>query len=276
VWVPGCATGEEAFSIAILIREFMVSHDRVRKVQVFATDLDDQAVATARIGRYPRSIAGDISPERFERWFVKEGEDFCPQKAIREMCIFSVHDITKDPPFSRLDLISCRNLSIYLNSDAQDRLAQVMHYALRPRGFLFMGSSEGITRHNQLFEVIDKKHRIFRRRAGEGAVPAKIAVPQATGRRTSVTHAGQVRVLTDADRLERSILLQIAPPAVLINEHDEVIRYFGQTGRYLGPSPGVATLNLFQLLRMELRAPARTAVDRARSDRQPVLQGTVG
>src|SRR5262245_41960092 len=186
IWVPGCATGEEAFSIAILIREVMVSHDSARKVQIFATDLDDQAVASARIGRYPRSISGDMSTERFERWFVKDGEDYCPQKAIREMCIFSVHDITKDPPFSRLDLISCRNLFIYLNADAQDRLTQVLHYALRPRGFLFMGSSEGIARHSKLFEVIDKKHRIFRRQAGEGAVPAKIVVPLAAGKRMPV------------------------------------------------------------------------------------------
>ena len=275
VWVPGCATGEEAFSLAILIKEAMVRQDTLRKVQIFATDLDDHAVASARIGRYPRSIAGDMSPERCERWFVKDGEDYCPQKAIREMCIFSVHDFTKDPPFSRLDLISCRNLFIYLNSDAQDRLAQVLHYALRPRGFLFMGSSEGIARHSKLFEVIDKKHRIFRRQAGEGAVPAKIVVPLAAGKRMPVAAVGHVHVLPDADRLERSILLQIAPSAVLINEHDEVIRYFGQTGRYLGPSPGVATLNLFQLLRMELRAPARSAAERARTERQPIVQAPI-
>src|SRR5262249_13968092 len=174
VWVPGCATGEEALSIAILIKEAIIHQDSVRKVQVFATDLDDNAIATARLERYPRSIAADMSPERLERWFVKDGDEYCPHKSIREMCIFSVHDITKDPPFSRLDLISCRNLFIYLNSDAQERLAQLLHYALRPRGFLFMGSSEGITRQSKMFEVIDKKYRIFLRRAGEADSPPKL------------------------------------------------------------------------------------------------------
>ena len=128
----------------------MVDQEVNRKVQIFATDLDDHAILTARQGRYPRSIAAHMSAQRFERWFVEEAGDYCPHKAIREMCIFSKHDITKDPSFSRLDLISCRNLFIYLNTEAQKRLLQVFHYSLREAGFLFLGSAEGVMRETKI------------------------------------------------------------------------------------------------------------------------------
>jgi len=171
VWVPGCASGEEAYSVAILLKDAMSKRESQRKVQVFATDLDDEAVRTARAGRFSSSIAADISAERFERWFVQEGDDYCPQKAIREMCIFSVHDILKDPPFSKLDLISCRNLFIYFNATLQVRLIEAFHYALRPGGYLFLGSSEGVSQQSRLFDVVDKKHRIFQRKNVFASLP---------------------------------------------------------------------------------------------------------
>jgi two-component system CheB/CheR fusion protein len=269
IWVPGCATGEEALSIAILLKEAMVSQEIVRKVQIFATDLDDQAITSARHGRYPRSIAAHISGERLERWFVEEGDDFCPRKLIREMCIFSKHDITNDPPFSRLDLISCRNLFIYLNTQAQSRLLQVFHYALRDGGFLFLGSAEGVMRKTKLFETIDKKHRIFQRSSGPSVLPtaparAKNADAPATPLPPSLPEA--------FDRVERNVLLQIAPPAVLIDGRDEIVRYFGLTGRYLGPSPGAPDLNLYHVLRSELRAPARALIQKARAENVQATQ----
>ena len=268
IWVPGCASGEEAYSVTILLKDAMNKREAHRKVQVFATDLDDEAVRTARAGRFPSSVATDMSAERFERWFVQEGDDYCPQKAIREMCIFSVHDILKDPPFSKLDLISCRNLFIYFNSTLQVRLIEAFHYALRPGGYLFLGSSEGVSQQSRLFDVVDKKHRIFQRKNVFASLPgfplaetAK-AVPFATRRDHRTESAASF------DRLWRQALTQIAPACVVINEQDEIVRYFGQTGRYLEPSPGTASLNLFTVLRPELRAPARSLLQEVRDSGQ--------
>ena len=163
IWVPGCATGEEAYSIAILVKEAMIKREAAPQVQIFATDLDEQAVATARHGRYRKPLSG-VSPERLERWFAEDGDDCCVIPDIREMCVFSIHDIARDPPFSKLDLISCRNLLIYLDAALQNRLVRTFHYALRPSGYLFLGPSEGVARQSGLFAVLDKKHRLFQRR----------------------------------------------------------------------------------------------------------------
>ena len=243
----------------------MVDQEVNRKVQIFATDLDDHAILTARQGRYPRSIAAHMSAQRFERWFVEEAGDYCPHKAIREMCIFSKHDITKDPSFSRLDLISCRNLFIYLNTEAQKRLLQVFHYSLREGGFLFLGSAEGVMREMKLFETVDKKHRIFQRSSGSSALPT---APASSGRGVHAPAPAppSPSLPVAFDRLERNVLLQIAPPAVLIDGQDEILRYFGLTGRYLGPSPGAPNLNLYHVLRPELRPAARALIEKARSE----------
>jgi two-component system CheB/CheR fusion protein len=178
VWVPACATGEEAYSIAMLLREELAHLDTAPQIQIFATDLDEQAISIARSGHCRPSISEALTPERLERWFVKEGEDYTVAKPIREMCIFSVHNILKDPPFSNLDLISCRNLLIYLSAPAQTRALQAFHYALRPGGYLFLGSSESITRQPELFYVMDKKNRIFQRSSVSGALPMPLAGPR--------------------------------------------------------------------------------------------------
>ena len=267
-WVPGCASGEEGYSVAILLREAMTKREAQRKAQIFGTDLDDEAVRMARAGRYPSSVAADMSAERFERWFVQEGDDHCPQKAIREMCIFSVHDILKDPPFSKLDLISCRNLFIYFNSTLQVRLIEAFHYALRPGGYLFLGSSEGVTQQSRLFDVVDKKHRIFQRRNVFASLPG-FPLAEAAKAPPFATRRGQRTESADLfDRLWRQALTQIAPACVVINEQDEIVRYFGQTGRYLEPSPGAASLNLFTVLRPELRACARSLLQEVRDSGQ--------
>jgi two-component system, chemotaxis family, CheB/CheR fusion protein len=209
-----------------------------------------------------------MSAERFERWFGQEGDDYCPQKAIREMCIFSVHDILKDPPFSKLDLISCRNLFIYFNSTLQVRLIEAFHYALRPGGYLFLGTSEGVSQQSRLFDVVDKKHRIFQRRNAFAALPG---FPLADTTKTALLGARREQRRESAesfDRLWRQALTQIAPACVVINQQDEIVRYFGQTGRYLEPSPGAASLNLFTLLRPELRAPARSLLQEVRDSGQ--------
>src|ERR1700722_7845137 len=163
VWVPGCATGEEVYSIAILVKEEMDRRAINPKVQIFGTDIDDDAVATARSGRYP-APKGGLSAERLARWFVSDIDGYRVATLIREMCVFSAHSVVKDPPFSKLDLLSCRNLLIYLNPDLQERVVRTFHYALRPRGILFLGSSEGVGRAPQLFPPIDAKPRLFERR----------------------------------------------------------------------------------------------------------------
>ncbi|MBV8394614.1 MAG: PAS fold family protein, partial [Alphaproteobacteria bacterium] len=164
VWVPGCSTGEEAYSIAILLREHMPKGQGVPKLQIFASDIDEPALQVARIGRYPATIARDIPPARLERYFVREDGTYRIASDLRELCLFSAHNLLRDAPFSKLDLITCRNLLIYLTPELQNRLIPLFHYALNEGGYLFLGSSENLTRHSRLFSTLDKPHRIFRRR----------------------------------------------------------------------------------------------------------------
>jgi len=165
VWVLGCATGEEAYSIAILLREHIAKLDPPSHIQIFATDIDGRALAAARVGRYRTSIEAEMTPERLARWFVREGDTYCVIKELREMCIFSQHNVIKDAPFSKLDLVSCRNLLIYLNSELQNRVIPLFHFALLPDRFLFLGNSENVTRHPKLFAPVDRRARIFRKLA---------------------------------------------------------------------------------------------------------------
>ena len=201
IWVPGCATGEEVYSIAILLSECMAEGHRSlsNDIKIFGTDIDGNAIAIARGGRYRQPVAG-VSPERLERWFVKDGDHYRLRREIRELCAFSVHSIVKDPPFSRLDLISCRNVLIYLDTELQDRVMQTFHYALKPGGFLFLGTSESITRSAKHFAIVDEKQRIFARRdTGELLLPvsrpsAAALPPMPLPRPTRV----------DEDRIDRS------------------------------------------------------------------------
>ena len=170
VWVAGCSTGEEVYSLAILIRETLQDR-RLREIKIFGTDIDPSAVAVARSGRYRNGVMG-LSPERLNRWFVKEGASYSPIPEIRAMCVFSTHSLVKDPPFSKLDLISCRNVLIYLGEDLQDRLMRTFHYALRTGGYLFLGTSESVTRSSRLFTPLDKRYRVLQRRDRGPGLPA--------------------------------------------------------------------------------------------------------
>ncbi len=176
VWVAGCATGEEAYSIAILIKESIGRRDGAPKVQVFATDIDEQAIAFARAGRYRLDQIESVSLARREKWFAQENGYWCPIKDIREVCVFSMHSPLKDPPFSKLDLIVCRNLLIYLQPPAQDRLMGAFQYALRRGGYLFLGASESVAR-TKAFAVIDKKHRIYQRKDSPAASVPVLTAP---------------------------------------------------------------------------------------------------
>lgn len=256
VWVPGCATGEEAYSIAILLREAMGSQHRL-KVKIFATDIDDQAIGRARAGRYRAPLNG-MSPERLERWFSRDRDDYCVIKEIREMCIFSPHSVLKDPPFSRMDLVSCRNLLIYLGNDLQERLVRSFHYALRPGGFLLLGTSERLASNARLFTELDKKQRLYVRR-DDAHMRARDLPSMQRHPAEHATQTARPPAENLIDLRARQVLEPWSPAYVVINANHDVLRFGGDTGRYLAPSAGAASLNLFQLLDKPLRGTVRAA-----------------
>ena len=272
VWVLGCATGEEAYSIAILLREHMAKLDLVPQVQIFATDIDGRALAAARVGRYTETIAQTMSRERLSRWFVREGNTYCIVKELREMCIFSQHSVIKDAPFSRLDLVSCRNLLIYLNNDLQNRVIPLFHFALRPGGYLFLGNSENVTRHAKIFAPADRRFRIFRRLDSVTRVLPDF--PLATsGDRNGGAVEKDVRTREVAGTLTRraeQVAERYAPAYVITDSAYEVLHFSGRTGHYLAPSPGAASLNLLSLAHRDLRLDLRAALHKAEAEGKPV------
>jgi two-component system CheB/CheR fusion protein len=278
VWVPGCSTGEEAYSIAILLQEHMEVLKQSFKVQVFATDIDRQAIDQARTGLYPASIAADISPERLARFFLLEpdGTAYRVQKGLRDMLVFSEQDLIKDPPFSKLDLISCRNLLIYMGGDLQKKLMPLFHYALNPGGTLFLGTSETVGEFADLFATLDRKLKFYQRKEDGSAThrPALGAyLPPTTedgaASRPSVKAPGesklQLRELT-----ERALLQQYAPVGALINQRGEILYLHGRTGLYLEPAPGEARMNILKMAREGLRRELTTALHKAVASREPV------
>lgn len=273
VWVLGCATGEEAYSLAILIREALGSMDSPPHVQIFATDIDARALAVARTGRYQQAIENDVARERLARWFVKEGGTFAIHKDLREMCIFSAHNVIKDAPFSRIDLVSCRNLLIYLNSDLQDRIIPLFHFSLRSGGYLFLGPSENVTRHVKLFQPIDRKHRIFRRQETTTRVlpefPLSARSEAIRAANEAASSPGLAPSSTLGKRAER-VVERYAPAYVITDEDLLVLNFSGRTGPYLDPSSGAANLNLLNLVHRDLRLDLRAALHRAAAERKSI------
>jgi two-component system, chemotaxis family, CheB/CheR fusion protein len=278
VWVAGCATGEEAYSLAILLREQLTRAEATPKVQIFATDIDDQALELARLGRYHDTIARDVSPERLQRFFLRDGEFYRVAKDIREMCIFSVHNLIKDAPFSRLDLISCRNLLIYLDASLQNRVMPLFHFALRHGGYLFLGPSENVSQHSKLFTKIDNRYRIFKARAvavERGAIEFPLAA--APHRNQAPLEKGAAAATIEETVRRRAIRLveSYAPAYVVVDDHYDVLHFSGRTGKYIQPSPGAASLNLFNLLETSLRPEVRSALHKAMTAGQKVVQDNV-
>ncbi len=273
IWVPGCATGEEAYSIAILFREFMDETRQEYKVQIYSTDIDEDSITSARSGIYPANIGIDVPPERLKRFFSKEEDGFRIKKEIRDMIIFATQNVIKDPPFTRLDLLSCRNLLIYLESELQGRLFPVFHYALKPGGVLFLSSSESIGGFTDLFAPINKKWKFFRAKGslnapGEGLAGGGLAWRGGSIRREP---GEPIKKAKDTDLLEltEQILLQTyAPPSVVIDEKGNILFVHGDTGKYLRPAPGQATLNVIEMAREGLQLELRTAIHQA------IKQGT--
>jgi two-component system CheB/CheR fusion protein len=276
VWVPGCASGEEAYSIAILLHEQVEKLENRPEIQIFATDIDVQALDVARQARYPASIAEQVVPRRLSRYFTKLKDSYQVAKEIRDTCTFSVHNLIKDPPFSRLDIVSCRNLLIYLDTELQQKVAPVFHYALRPGGFLFLGPSENLAGHPELFRAVDKKARIFQsKKVASRRVVQFPLVDTLRGQRGRVDITLRARSDQMSDQLGRIVTEEFAPPAVAINEGGDILYFSGQTSRYLEPPAGAPNLNIFSMARKTLRLDLRTAIYKAIKTGQVVVHPNV-
>jgi two-component system, chemotaxis family, CheB/CheR fusion protein len=274
IWVAGCATGEEVYSLAMIVHEALDRRPDSARVQIFGTDVSESAVAFARQGLYAASIADDVSPERLRAFFVKTDGGYQVSKTLRDMCVFARQDLTRDPPFSHLDLICCRNVLIYMDSALQRRLLSMFHYALKPSAFLVLGRAESIGYHSDLFTLMNKKNKVYSKKVGaaiaphmdvfrtplraEPAAPAPLAGPHETR-----------LVLGDANRI---IMQRYAPPSVLLDQHFNVVQFNGQTGHYLEPSPGEPSFDILKLAREGLSHGLRKALQAARKTRKPARE----
>ena len=285
VWTLGCSTGQEAYSIAMSFVEAADKAPRMRKLQVFATDLNDALLDKARQGLYAKTIAQDLSPERLRRFFVEEEGGYRVGKALREMIVFARQNVISDPPFSRLDIISCRNLLIYFEPRLQKKVFPVFHYALKPGGYLYLGASESIGGFTDLFEPLDKKHKIYTKKAAttptfhlptgrEGgdepsSLSRQIRVPlhqQANDGDSGNGFRAELSAQREADRVSVN---QFAPPAVLINADLQILQFRGPTAAYLEPPTGKASFDLLKMARKGLMMPLRSTINKAKKENAP-------
>ena len=263
IWVAGCSTGEEAYSLAILFRESLEKHSKRTTLQIFGTDIDKYAIDKAREGLYPGNIASDVSPERLRRHFIKEGDYFRIRKEIRDSIVFSVQDILKDPPFSRLNMLCCRNLLIYLDGGAQKKLIPLFHYTLKPEGLLMLGSSETIGGYTNLFSTLNSKWKIFKRQEVPAALTRQVDFPSGYARTEKDATAP---VLADEHGLnlgqlaKDEILERFACPALLIDADATILHVSGRLGKYLEPTSGPPSQNALDLAREGLRIELSSAI----------------
>lgn len=274
MWSVGCSTGQEAYSLAMAFAEVTAELGSMATLQMFATDLDEASIEIARCGVYPEAIALDVTAARLQRFFTRVDGMYRINKEIRDVCVFSRHDIIYDPPFSRIDLISCRNLLIYMDSSLQGRVLPTLHFSLRPGGRLWLGTSEAIGSHSDLFAVADSEERIFVKRPGSG--------PRLD--RKSKTHIGtshsafrSATTGTEADsalarEADRVMLHRFSPPGVVVTTDLRIVQYRGDTSRFLAPASGKASHSLLRMLRDGLAVGVRTAIERARQTKMPARE----
>ena len=275
VWTLGCSTGEEAYSVAMAYAEFVESSGCTVPMQLFGTDLNEAAIDKARSGVYSSAMAQDVGAERLQRFFVETDSGYRIAKSIREMCVFARHNVLTDPPFSRMDLVSCRNLLIYIGAEMQRKIIPTVHYGLRDQGYLWLGTSETVGLHRDLFELRNARFKIYAKIAPrERTVPARPSAsrtvpsvdPRAVRAPETQTAASDY---ADADRL---LMARYAPPSLLVRDDLEIVQYRGNTAPYLALSPGKASLNLLRMLREELVLGVRSAFERARREEMPARQ----
>jgi two-component system CheB/CheR fusion protein len=276
IWVAGCSTGEEAYSLAIALLEFFESASMRVPVKILATDLNEAALEKARAGIYLDNIEIDVTSERLRRFFVRSSGHYQISKAVRELCVFSRHNMATDPPFSHLDLVSCRNVLIYMDAALQRRVLPILHFALNPEGFLFLGGSESVAPLTDLFTVVDSKHRIFSKKASVGPLPLELSAyvegvshPGLALRKEGGPVWSALEVQREADRI---ILSRFSPVGVVVDESMTVLQFRGRTAPYLEPAPGLASLDLFRMLREGLLAEVRAAFTQAKSEGASVVR----
>ena len=272
VWVPGCSTGEEAYSVAIVLAEQLALAQSACRAQIFATDLDEDALEVARAGSYPESIALDVEPQRLQRFFRLEEHRYTIAKSVRESVIFAVQNLTGDPPFSKLDLISCRNVLIYLEPETQEKLLALFHFALNPGGFLFLGSAEGIGPRDELFTSMSTLRRIFQRNGPVSRRPLELprwplAATDGERLRARPPAEPSLAALTDEELLDH-----FTPAAVVVRSSGEIVRFYGELEPYMKLPTGEATLEVLTLVRDALTPTVRAALNEAiRRNRETVL-----
>jgi two-component system, chemotaxis family, CheB/CheR fusion protein len=275
-WVPGCSSGEEVYSLAICLLEFLGDMAANTPIKLLATDVNQAALEKARSGTYLENISGDVSPERLRRFFTKVNGQYQISKTIRELCVFAEHNVFRDPPFSRLDLTSCRNLLIYLDIPLQKRVLPLFHYALKPTGYLLLGVSETVGPFNDLFTLVDKDAKLYARKSTMRRTPfdletGDLAALTVNGRPGSSSPGRDVWSALDVQReADRLVLGKYAPAGVLVDDNLTILQFRGQTGPYLEPAPGAASLDLLKMARGGLAVDVRAAVDKARKSNLPV------
>jgi len=270
IWAPGCSTGEETYSLAMALLEFLGARAPGLQIQLFGTDANERGIDKARSGVYLEQIAQDVSQERLRRFFVKFQDGYRVSKAVRDLCVFARQNIAEDPPFSQMNLVACRNLLIYFGPTLQKKIMPILHYALKPAGFLMLGSSENVTAFPNLFATVDKKHKIFSKKLGATrlhydfpSIPAsrERRIAKATTRHNEhVVVKGGRSLQQEADRI---VLERHAPAGLVINRDMEIVHFRGRTSPYLEPASGKASLNLLKMARGGLAEELRTAINQA-------------
>ncbi|WP_245867514.1 hypothetical protein SPSIL_051400 [Sporomusa silvacetica DSM 10669] len=272
LWVPGCSTGEEAYSLAIALLEFLADNNVDRRIQIFATDINKTVIDKARVGIYPKTIMTDVSPARLSRFFVEVEQGYQVSKTIRDICVFARQDIGQDPPISRVDLVSCRNVMIYFGAALHKRIFPIFHYALNPEGYLILGASESIGVFADLFNLVDKKYRIYTKKS----VVTPLVFDFSAAEHAATLHQNRSKdevdglsvgswldVQKEADRI---VLSKYAPAGVVINSQLDIIQFRGRTGVYLEPASGMPSVNLLKMARDGLFAGLRAAVNQAKKE----------
>lgn len=272
IWVPGCSTGEEAYSIAISLLEYFEEQGINHPVQIFATDLSGNAIEKARSGIYPENIKQNVSPERLRRFFIKTNTSYQISKSVREVCIFAEQNVIKDPPFSRLDLISCRNVLIYFGPVLQRKVIPTFHYALKPTGHLMLGTSESVGTFLDLFAIVDKKYKIYAKKAT--VTPLNFDFTTVETAAAKLEDAKEMKntdrnydIIDEADQI---IIAKYAPASILVNDKLEILQFRGETDPYLCHSPGLASFNLFKMTRPDLAIELHKAIHQAGKEERPV------
>lgn len=274
IWIPGCATGEEAVSFAIVLLEYLGEKAITMQMQIFATDLNEKAIEKARSGIYIKTALQNVSPQRLRRFFVRTDGHYQVIKAIRDMCIFAPHNLLKDPPFSRMDIISCQNVLIYLESAPQNKIMHAFHYALKPTGYLLLGKSETIGNATDLFDQANKQYKVYTKRLVQTPLQLDFSVRNYLSpvdlpeddTKQSLSHIKEPDLEKETDKL---LLTRYVPASVLVNKDLEIVRFRGATSRYIEPASGKASLHLLKMIKEELAFDMRTVIHRAKKEGRP-------